>query len=374
MGGTQLHADAGLALGHHGIIETRYEDPLFGHLGGEFLGQGSVVEHNCADGALGGLDVEAGGHHLVPEVVHVLYQLVVQGVALFEDLEGFQGGAGNHRRNGVGEQVRTGALAEHVNDFLAAGGETAHGAAKGLAQGAGEDIYAAVAVKLFRYAMTGAAHHAGAVALVHHHQGVVFFGQVTDLVHRGHVAVHGEYAVRDDDAETAGLGFLELFFQILHIGIVVAETLGLAQAHTVNDGSVVEGVRDNGVLGCEKGLEHTAVGVEAGGVQDGVFRVEIVCNGLFQLFVDILGAADEADGGHSVTAGVHRFLGGFDEAGVIGQAQIVVGAEVEGLAAVLQLDAGALGRCDISFSLVKAGLVDGLELGTQMLLKFSVHS
>ena len=63
-----------------------------------------------------------------------------------------------------------------------------------------------------------------------------------------------------------------------------------------------------------------------------------------------------------------------DEPGVIGQAQIVVGAEVKGLAAVLQLDTGALGRCDISFSLVKAGLVDGLELGTQMLLKFSVHS
>ena len=61
VGGTQLHADAGLALGHHGIIETRYEDPLFGHLGSKFLGQGSVVQHDGANGALGGLDVEAGG-------------------------------------------------------------------------------------------------------------------------------------------------------------------------------------------------------------------------------------------------------------------------------------------------------------------------
>ena len=124
---------------------------------------------------------------------------------------------------------------------------------------------------------------------------------------------------------------------------------------------MVEGIRDNGVIGREKGLEHTAVGVEAGGIEDGVLRMEIVCDGLFQLLVDILGAADEADGGHAVATLVHGLLGGLDEAGIVGQAQIVVGAEVEGLAAVFQTDHGTLGRCNIPFSLVKASLVDGLQ-------------
>ena len=121
-------------------------------------------------------------------------------------------------------------------------------------------------------------------------------------------------------------------------------------------------------------LEHAAVGVEAGRVQDGVLRVEEIRNSLFQLFVQVLGTADETDGGHAVSVGVHRFLGCFDETGRVGQAQVVVGAEVQGFGAVFKGDFGALGADDVAFVLVEAGLFDGLQLVCKVFLELSVHS
>ena len=98
---------------------------------------------------------------------------------------------------------------------------------------------------------------------------------------------------------------------------------------------MVQGVGDDGVLGGEERLEHAAVGVEAGRVEDGVIGMEIVGDGFLELLVDVLGAADEADGGHAVAARVDRFLGGGREPGAVGQAEVVVGTEIQGLAAVL---------------------------------------
>ena len=77
--------------------------------------------------------------------------------------------------------------------------------------------------------------------------------------------------------------------------------------------------------------------------------------------MDILGAADETHGRHTVAA-------------VIGQAKVIVGAEVKRLAAVLKRYFRALGAGDISFILVKAGIFDGLKLILKVFLKFSVHN
>ena len=52
VGGANLHADASLALGYHGVVETGNEDALFLHLGGVLLALGGIVDHHGADGAL----------------------------------------------------------------------------------------------------------------------------------------------------------------------------------------------------------------------------------------------------------------------------------------------------------------------------------
>ena len=239
VGGRELHTDAGLALGHYRIVEARDVDTFLEQTVGIALRERRVVEHHGADGALGGLDVKAGSLHLVAEVVDILYQMVMDGVVFLEHLEHLETGADNGGSQRVGEEVRTAALAQHVDDFLAAGGETAEGATKRLAQCAGIDVYATIGIAQFAHAVTGSTYHASRVRLVDHDEGVVFLSEVADFVHRSHVAVHREYAVGTDDAEALGLSLLQTLLELSHVGVGIAVALGLAQAHTVDDRGVV---------------------------------------------------------------------------------------------------------------------------------------
>ena len=93
MAGGELDADASFALRHDGIVEAGDVDAFLLHLGSEDLRELGIVEHHGADGALCGLDVEAGCYHLVAEVVDVLHEAVVQFVAFLEHLEDFEGSA-----------------------------------------------------------------------------------------------------------------------------------------------------------------------------------------------------------------------------------------------------------------------------------------
>jgi hypothetical protein len=58
---------------------------------------------------------------------------------------------------------------------------------------------------------------------------------------------------------------------------------------------------------------------------------------------------------------------------VVGEAEVVVGTEVQGLGSVLKGNLRALGRADIAFTLVQAGLLDGFELGLEMIFERAVH-
>ena len=235
------------------------------------------------------------------------------------------------------------------------------------------DVDAAVAAVLLGDAAAGRSDHAGGVALVHHHQGVILLSEVADLVHRGDVAVHGEHTVGHDDAVTLHLGLLETVLQSVHIGVGIAVTHGLAQADSVDDRSVVQRVGDDGVLGVEQGLEHSPVGIEARSVKDGVLRMEIFGDGLLESLVHVLRTADEAHGRHAVAADVHHLLGGLDEAGIVGQAEVVVGAEIERFGTVLEGYLRGLGGSDVAFLLVEARSLDGGEFVGEEFLEVSVH-
>ena len=95
-------------------------------------------------------------------------------------------------------------------------------------------------------------------------------------------------------------------------------------------------------------------------------------SGLFELFVHVLATADETYRRHTEPAEVHCPFCGLDESGVVREAEIVVGAEVEDLTAA-DFDFGALGRADNAFGLVETGLANGVQLILQVLFQFSVH-
>ena len=163
-------------------------------------------------------------------------------VALLENAEDLEAGSYDARCQGVGEEIWAASLPEHIDYLLAAGGETAHCSAEGLSEGAGVDVNPAVAVRELAHSVSRRSDYSGRMGFVHHYKGVVFLCKVANLVNRGHVSVHREYSVGDDDAETLCLGFLKAALEIGHVRIGVAVSLCFAEPYAVYDGSVVERV------------------------------------------------------------------------------------------------------------------------------------
>lgn len=136
---------------------------------------------------------------------------------------------------------------------------------------------------------------------------------------------------------------------------------------------MVQGVRDDGVFLGEEGLEHTAIGVETSGVENGVFSLEVVGDGCFQLLVDVLCSADEAYGRHAVSAAFHNLLGGGNQPRVVGQSQVIVGTEVQHLFA-FYADGSLLCTLNQSLFLVESGFFYFSKCLAEMVFHFTVHS
>jgi hypothetical protein len=141
--------------------------------------------------------------------------------------------------------------------------------------------------------------------------------------------------------------------EVGEVGVGVAEPGRLAQPHPVDDRGVVQGVADDRVLGAQQRLEQPGVGVEAAGVEDRVLGADERRDAPLELAVLVLGAADEAHRGDPEPVLVDAALGGRHHLGVVGQAQVVVGAQVEHAAAVGEGDLGLLLTDDLALALAE---------------------
>ena len=313
-------------------------------------------------------DVEAGGGHGVPEVGGVLRQPVAQVRRFVQSFQHRQAGRGQRRRQRVAEQVRPRALPEQLHDRPARRREPAGRAAERLAERAGDDVDLAQHAAVLDRAAAGGADEAGGVRVVHHHQRVVRARQLDDAVQRGDVAVHGEHAVGGDQPQPRAGGLLQLRLQVVHVGVRVAVAGRLAQADAVDDRRVVERVGEHRVAFLQQRLEQAAVGVEAGGVEDGVVGAQKARQRLLQPLVQVLRAADEAHGRQPEAVRAQRLGRRVDHRRIAGQSQVVVGAEVEHFRVRSHLarsypDGHALRRGDDALVLVQAGVPDLLQGG-----------
>ena len=102
----------------------------------------------------------------------------------------------------------------------------------------------------------------------------------------------------------------KLRLEVRHIPIAIAIALRLAQANAVDDRSVVQFIGNDGILCAEQCLEQTAVRIETGRIEDGVFRAQEGGELRFQFLVGLLGAADETHGGHAIAPGFEAFACG----------------------------------------------------------------
>ena len=172
---------------------------------------------------------------------------------------------------------------------------------KGLAEGTGDDLHFTAEVEALRYTMSGLTHYASRVALIHHHEGIVFLSQLANLIERTYIAVHGEYAIGSDDAEALCLRFLELLLEVGHVGILIAITDSLAEANAVDDRCVIEGIGDNSILVRQERFKKATISIEASGVEDSIFGAEEVRDSALELLMGILRATNETHGSHTIT-------------------------------------------------------------------------
>ena len=88
--------------------------------------------------------------------------------------------------------------------------------------------------------------------------------------------------------------------------------------------------------------------------------------------MDVLCTADEAYRRHTETATIHHLLRTLDEAWVVRQTKIVVGAEVEHFLTIY-LDCSLLRAFNNTFLFVETCLLQILQSGSEMFFYFSVH-
>jgi hypothetical protein len=180
--------------------------------------------------------------------------------------------------------------------------------------------------------------HPDRVHLVAIGHGAVALGQIADGVDRRDVAVHRIEALESNQLRPLGIGGLEQFFEMADIVMPPDLLFAAGLAHAFDHGIVVERVRQNEAVrqklgdGRDAGLVRHIAGGEQ---QRGLFAVQV---GEFALQLDqrMVGAGDVAG-----AAGACAHTGGdvdqgADHLGVLGHAEIVVGAPDHDLALALR--------------------------------------
>ncbi len=136
---------------------------------------------------------------------------------------------------------------------------------------------------------------------------------------------------------------------------------------------MVERVGDDRVFVAQDGFEQPAIGVEAARIEDGILHPEEPGNLALQLAMDVLGAADEADRGHAEAVAAQPVGRRLHQPGIIGQAQIVVGAEIQHFRPVRQVDGRALGRADQALRLPEPVGLDLLQGPLELAIERGLH-
>jgi hypothetical protein len=93
--------------------------------------------------------------------------------------------------------------------------------------------------------------------------------------------------------------------------------------------TVVQGVADDGILGAGDLLKDPGICIEARGVENRRLFAVKGSDGVFELCVDILGPADEANTAQAKASLVDGSLGGGHHTGMARKTQIVIGASIK---------------------------------------------
>src|SRR5574341_773370 len=300
-------------------------------------------EDDREDGGDDARDVEAEPRQPRP---HSVAERVQPRAALrlaADDPERGQRGAARRGREGGREDEGPRAREEQVAQPALAGGVGAE-AAERLPQRPHLDVDPVLHPELLGEAGSRRAEDAHRVRLVHVEHGGVALAQAGDLAERGRVAVHREDGGGDDELP-ARPRLRQQLGELLHVAVAVADELGAGEQRPVHDRRVVERIGEDGVAPPDQRGRQAGVGVVAGVEEERALGAVERGERPLQRPVERQVSRDEARRAAPRPLPERGLRGGPPEPLVEGQAEVVVGAEVDERAAPY-LDHGQLRGTD----------------------------
>ena len=196
-------------------------------------------------------------------------------------------------------------------------------------------INLALKAKMVNDARTAFTKDALAVTVVNVNHGTVFLSEGRDLVKRGDVTVHREHAVRDDELALRRFVRLQDRFQLPHVVVSVDCAARFGEADAVDDGTVVQLVRDDDVVGTgDQGRNQSNVDRVAGRVDQGRFHALEFSDFAFCFQMNVHGTGNGTHRSAASPVGGRGFLHGSDDLRMGGQVEVIVGREHDGRLAV----------------------------------------
>jgi len=128
---------------------------------------------------------------------------------------------------------------------------------------------------------------------------------------------------------------------------------------------VIQLIGDDRVLLQGDGLKESFIRIPAGSVEDRVLGSEKGGDAFFELPVNRLRAADEADGRQSVSEIALPFCRCLGDGGMVGQSEVIVGGEHDDVAESFDVDHRSLRRFHQQLAFERAGGSHLIELGLQ---------
>src|SRR5207248_9521190 len=130
--------------------------------------------------------------------------------------------------------------------------------------------------------------------------------------------------------------------EVRHVVVAITKALRLAKTDAVYDARVIQLVADHRVLFAEQRLEQAAVGVEAAAIKDGRVGLEKRRERRLESRVHALRAADEAHRRHPEPVAREAVPRRAGKARIVGEPEVIAGAEIDDPAPALELDLGGL--------------------------------
>ncbi len=246
------------------------------------------------------------------------------------------------RRSGR-EDERAGGVDQEVGQLPRAA-DVGAVAAERLAQGPDDQVDLARQAAGGHRAPAPGPETAGGVGLIDHQPAAMAPRQGRQLPQRRDVPVHGEDAVGDDQCTPARRA-AHSPFEVVGVTMPVDEGLGAGEAAAVDDAGVVELVGEDDLTAARQRGDRAGVGQVAGAEEQRGLRALELGQPSLQLRVDRHRAGDQARRARAGSQRQGGIGGRAPQPRVVGQSEVVVGAEQQHRPAV-EHDLGALRPVD----------------------------